>query len=98
MNLERMNNVLVSPLITEKSATLTEEHKQFVFKVASDATKREIKAAIEKLFNVVVKNVQVLNVKGKEKRFGKTLGKRKDWKKAFVCLAEGHDLNFSKLQ
>ena len=66
-----------------------------MFKVSSDATNPEVKAAVESLFKVEVKSVQILNVKGKAKRFGKMLGRRKDWKKAFVCLKPGQEINFA---
>lgn len=86
---ERMYDVIVSPLITEK-ATLAGEHGQVVFKVAKNATKPEIKAAVEKIFDVKVKAVNTLVVKGKTKRFRGRLGRRSDWKKAVVSLEEGH--------
>lgn len=91
---QQVYGVLLAPRITEKSTLVGESNNQFVFKVSSDATKPQIKEAVEKLFKVKVKSVQVLNVKGKVKRFGQRLGKRSGWKKAFVSLHEGHDIDF----
>jgi large subunit ribosomal protein L23 len=88
MNRERMYDVILSPVITEKS-TLGSEHNQVTFKVAQNATKPEVKAAIEGLFGVKVKAVNTLNQKGKVKRFKGRLGKRNDMKKAIVTLEEG---------
>ena len=92
---ERLLQVLLAPQISEKATIVADKNEQVVFKVASDATKPEVKAAVEALFKVEVKSVQVLNVKGKTKRFGKTMGRRKDWKKAFVCLKPGQEINFA---
>ncbi|MGH1481733.1 MAG: 50S ribosomal protein L23 [Geminicoccales bacterium] len=92
MNRERMYNVILSPVITEKS-TLGSEHNQVTFKVANDATKPEVKTAIEELFGVKVKAVNTLNQKGKVKRFRGRLGKRNDVKKAIVTLEEGQTLD-----
>lgn len=89
---ERMYEVIVAPVITEK-ATLAGEHNQVTFKVAKDATKPEIKAAVEKLFDVKVTAVNTLTVKGKTKRFRGRLGRRSDWKKAVVSLAEGSSVD-----
>lgn len=89
---ERMYQVLLSPVITEK-ATLAGEHNQVVFKVANDASKPEIKAAVEGLFDVKVKSVNTLVSKGKVKRFRGRIGQRSDWKKAVVCLEEGHSID-----
>ena len=86
--------VLLSPIITEKSAGLADANRQFAFRVTTDATKPEIKAAVEKLFEVEVANVQVANMKGKQKRFGAIHGRRSDWKKAYVTLKPGHDIDF----
>lgn len=92
---ERIFKILKGPVISEKSSTVADKHKQIVFKVLTSATKTEVKAAVEALFkNVKVKDVSILNVKGKEKRFAQRLGKRKDWKKAYVSLQEG-DINFA---
>ena len=92
---ERLLQVLLAPQISEKATFVADKNEQVVFKVASDATKPEVKAAVESLFKVEVKSVQILNVKGKTKRFGKTMGRRKDWKKAFVCLKPGQEINFA---
>lgn len=91
---ERLLQVLLAPQISEKATYIADKNEQVVFKVVSDATKPEVKAAVELLFKVEVKSVQVLNVKGKAKRSGKTPGRRKDWKKAFVCLKPGQEINF----
>lgn len=96
MSNQRMYQILKSPLLTEKSARGADKHAQHVFKVANDATKTEIKNAVETLFNVKVRSVKTMLVKGKNKRFGQILGKRNDTKKAIVCLAEGHDINFAE--
>ena len=92
---ERLLQVLLAPQISEKATFVADKNEQVVFKVASDATKPEVKAAVESLFKGEVKSVQILNVKGKAKRFGKTMGRRKDWKKAFVCLKPGQEINFA---
>lgn len=91
---ERLMQVLLAPQISEKATYVAEKNEQVVFRVAGSATKPEIKAAVELLFKVEVKSVQVLNVKGKVKRFGRSAGRRKDWKKAFVCLKPGQEINF----
>jgi len=92
---ERLLQVLLAPQISEKATFVADKNEQVVFKVATDATKPEVKAAVEALFKVEVKSVQVLNVKGKSKRFGRSMGRRKDWKKAFVCLQPGQEINFA---
>lgn len=94
MNQERLMKVLLAPHVSEKSTIVAEKHNQVVFKVAKDATKREIKQAVELLFDVKVSSVRVLNVKGKRKRTGMIEGRRKDWRKAYVTLAEGHEIDF----
>lgn len=93
MNQEKLLKVILSPHISEKSTVAVEDDNQYVFKVASDASKPEIKQAVEMLFNVKVGRVQVLNVKGKTKRFGTREGMRKGWKKAYVTLQEGQELD-----
>lgn len=95
MNQERLFKVLVAPLNTEKVNNIIEKNNQFAFKVAPDATKAEVKQAVETLFSVKVRGVQMVNVKGKSKRFGRTEGKRPDWKKAYVGLEAGHDINLA---
>lgn len=94
MNDERLMRVLVSPHVSEKSTRLGDASNQVVFRVLRDARKAEIKQAVEKLFNVKVRDVRVLNVKGKRKGMMRAPGKRPDWKKAYVRLAEGHDIDF----
>jgi large subunit ribosomal protein L23 len=95
MNLERIYKVLTGPHVSEKATISAESNNQVVFKVASDATKLEIKKAVEKLFNVKVQGVQTLNVKGKVKlnKFGKV--KKPNWKKAYVRLEQGQDIDFA---
>jgi large subunit ribosomal protein L23 len=92
----RIANVLLAPIVSEKSSIAADVDKRFVFKVQKVATKKQIKSAVELMFNVEVDSVQVLNVKGKVKRFGRALGKRSDWKKAYVKLKEGHDIDFAR--
>ena len=94
MNEERLMQVLLSPHISEKSTEVADKHRQVVFSVDPTATKAEISAAVEKLFEVEVENVQVVNVRGKVKRFGRTPDQRKNWKKAYVKLKEGNDIDF----
>ena len=93
MNQERLYQVLVSPHISEKGTLLAEEKNQHIFKVAEDATKSEVKAAVEELFKVKVEKVRIMNVKGKVKRFGGRLGKRSDLRKAYVTLTSGNDID-----
>lgn len=95
MNLERLYKVLLGPVISEKSAVVADKGNQVVFKVVKTATKPEIKAAVEKLFNVNVQDVRVLNVKGKTKRTRFGLGQRSDWKKAYVRLEQGQEIDFA---
>jgi len=95
MNAEKVLMVIQEPHTSEKSTIMADRFKQFTFKVLNTATKNEIKAAVEHLFNVKVKNVSVMNVKGKKKRFRQTEGKRKDWKKAFVTLQADQDIDFT---
>lgn len=94
MNEERLMQVILAPVISEKSTRVADKNEQVVFQVATDATKPEIKAAVELLFKVEVKDVKVANVKGKAKRFGRFFGRRDNWKKAYVCLKPGQELNF----
>jgi large subunit ribosomal protein L23 len=95
MNQERLMKVLLGPVISEKATNAADKHRQVVFKVLKNATKPEIKDAVELMFKVKVDKVTVLNVKGKNKMFRFRPGKRSDWKKAYVSLAEGHDINFA---
>ncbi|WP_153146746.1 50S ribosomal protein L23 [Dechloromonas sp. H13] len=94
MNQQRLMQVLLAPQISEKATYVADKHEQVIFRVASDATKPEIKAAVELLFKVEVEAVQVANVKGKVKRFKGMAGRRKGWKKAFVSLKPGQEINF----
>ena len=91
---ERLLKVLKAPHISEKSTMVAEKLNTIVFKVATDASKAEIKAAVEKLFEVKVEAVRTLNVVGKTKRTGSRMGRRSDWKKAYVTLVEGQDIDF----
>jgi large subunit ribosomal protein L23 len=95
MNQDRLFKVLLGPHITEKAASATGSATQVAFKVATDASKLEVKKAVEKLFEVKVEGVRVINVKGKTRRTKTGMGKRSDWKKAYVRLAEGQDIDFS---
>lgn len=92
---ERLLQVLLAPQISEKATYVADKYEQVVFRVLADASKPEVKAAVEALFDVKVKSVQVANIKGKTKRFGRTMGQRKGWKKAFVCLEPGQEINFA---
>lgn len=91
----RLMQVILAPQVSEKSTYVADKHEQVIFRVASDATKPEVKAAVELLFKVQVENVQIANVKGKQKRFGRFMGRCSDWKKAFVCLKPGQEINFT---
>jgi large subunit ribosomal protein L23 len=95
-NEERLLQVLVAPQISEKATMIADKNEQVIFVVAPDATKPEIKAAVELLFKVQVDSVQVANVKGKSKRFGRSMGRRSDVRKAFVCLKPGQEINFAE--
>jgi len=95
MNQERIYKVLLGPVVSEKAAAAGETGNQVVFKVASDATKLEVKAAVQTLFDTKVEQVRILNVKGKTKRTRYGLGKRSDWKKAYVRLEQGQDIDFA---
>lgn len=94
MNPERIYQVLLGPHISEKATVVAEEHSQYVFKVAKDATKLEIKKAVEQLFEVSVKGVRTAVVKGKTKRTRFGMGQRSDWKKAYVSLEQGQEIDF----
>ncbi|ALO38736.1 50S ribosomal protein L23 [Alcaligenes faecalis] len=97
MNAERLLQVILAPVVTEKATYVAEKNQQIAFRVAPDATKPEIKAAIELLFKVEVESVQVLNQKGKEKRFGRFMGRRRSVRKAYVSLKPGQELDFSEV-
>ena len=94
MNNERQYLVLLAPVVSEKSTMQTQAANQYAFRVARDATKSEIKSAVEKLFQVSVLSVQTLNYDGKPKRMGRQQGRRSAWKKAYVRLAEGNSIDF----
>ncbi len=98
-NTERLMKVLLAPVVSEKGTFVGEKNNQYLFRVVTDATKPEIKAAVELMFStkekkIEVLSVQVSNVLGKEKRFGRFMGRRKDWKKAYVRLKAGQEINF----
>jgi large subunit ribosomal protein L23 len=95
-NQERLMQVLLAPQISEKATMLAERNNQVIFIVTPDATKPEIKAAVELLFKVRVGSVQVMNTKGKAKRFGRTMGRRSDVRKAIVSLEAGQEINFAE--
>ena len=95
MNQERLLQVILAPIVSEKSSMIAEKNQQMAFRVAKDATKPEIKAAVEMLFNVKVEGVSTVNVKGKVKRFGRSIGRRSDWKKAYVSLVEGQEIDLT---
>lgn len=94
MNAERLTKIIVGPVVAEKASRVAEDHNQVVLKVLPSANKLEIKHAVEKMFDVKVAAVTTTNVKGKVKRTGRILGKRSDWKKAYVTLVDGADINF----
>ncbi|QGU32799.1 50S ribosomal protein L23 [Thermochromatium tepidum] len=94
MNKERLMKVLVAPVISEKASRLAENYNQVTFRVLADATKQEVAKAVEMLFEVQVDRVQILNVKGKKKRFGQRSGQRQDWRKAYVRIKAGQDIDF----
>jgi large subunit ribosomal protein L23 len=96
MNQERLYNVLIGPIVSEKSTMIADKNDQVAFRVIQDATKTEVKAAVEMLFKVQVESVQILNQKGKEKRFGRFNGRRSNVRKAYVSLAPGQEINFAQ--
>jgi large subunit ribosomal protein L23 len=93
---ERLLQVLLAPVISEKATFVADKRDQVIFRVAPGATKPEIKAAVELLFKVQVESVQVTNVHGKQKRFGAIAGRRRGFKKAYVCLKPGQEINFAQ--
>jgi large subunit ribosomal protein L23 len=95
VNQERFYQVILAPQITEKATRIADKNQQIAFQVRTDATKPEIKAAVELLFKVEVNAVSVVNVGGKAKRAGRTMGRRQDWKKAYVSLKPGQEINFA---
>ena len=94
MNQERLMKVLLAPIVSEKSTRVADASRQFVFKVMKDASKPEVKKAVELMFDVKVDKVQITNMRGKVKAHGRSIGRRSDWKKAYVTLSEGHDIDF----
>jgi large subunit ribosomal protein L23 len=103
LNQERLMQVILAPQVSEKSTWVGDKHGQVVLRVAVDATKPEIKAAVEFLFStkdkkIEVTSVQVANMRGKGKRFGSYVGCRKNWKKAYVCLKAGQEINFAAVE
>jgi len=94
-NADQLMTVLLAPVVSEKSTRIADKNRQYVFRVADEATKPEIKAAVELLFKTKVDSVTVSVVKGKKKRFGRFMGRRSNWKKAYVRLAEGQEINFA---
>ena len=98
MNQERLLQVVIAPHVSEKATRLADSAQQHVFKVLPSADKLEVKQAIELLFKVKVDSVRLLNNQGKSKRFQQQLGRRKDWKKAYVRLAAGHDIQYEGVE
>ncbi len=96
MNQERLMTVLVAPIVSEKATMVAEKNGHVAFRVLQDATRDEIKAAVELLFKVQVDSVQVLNQKGKQKRFGRYNGRRRNVRKAYVNLKPGQEINFAE--
>ena len=94
-NAEQLMSVVLAPVVSEKSTRVADKNRQYVFRVADAATKPEIKAAVELLFKTKVDSVTVARVKGKKKRFGRSLGRRNNWKKAYVRLVAGQEINFA---
>lgn len=96
MNHEHLFNVLVAPIVSEKSTMIADRNEQVAFRVRQDATKQDVKAAVELLFKVQVESVQILNQKGKSKRFGRFIGQRGNVRKAYVSLRPGQEINFAQ--
>ena len=94
MNREQLMSVLIAPHVTEKTSLAMQNHNQYTFKVRRDATKTDIRKAIELMFDVKVAGVQVVNEPGKTRRFGRIEGRTQDWKKAYVRLAEGQTIDY----
>ncbi len=94
-NSAQLMNVVLAPVVSEKSTFVADKNRQYVFRVADRATKPEIKAAVELMFKIKVDSVTVSNVKGKKRRFGRIEGRRRNWKKAYVRLAAGQEINFA---
>ena len=94
MNREQLMTVLIAPHVTEKTSLAMQNHNQYAFRVRRDATKIDIRKAVELMFHVKVSGVQVVNEPGKTRRFGRTAGRTQDWKKAYVSLAEGQSIDY----
>ena len=94
MNREQLMNVLIAPHVTEKTSLAMQNNNQYTFRVRRDATKPEIKKAVELMFEVKVAGVQIVNEPGKTRRFGKTVGRTQDWKKAYVSLQKGQTIDY----
>lgn len=92
---DRLMTVVLAPVVSEKSTFVADKHRQYVFRVADEASKPQIKAAVELMFKTKVDSVTVANVRGKERRFGRVVGRRRSWKKAYVRLAAGQEINFA---
>jgi large subunit ribosomal protein L23 len=92
---ERLMTVVLAPVVSEKSTFVADKNRQYVFRVADDATKPEVRAAVELMFKTKVDSVTLLNVHGKTRRFGKGIGRKRSWKKAYVRLAAGQEINFA---
>jgi large subunit ribosomal protein L23 len=97
MNDHRLMQIILAPIVTEKATFVAEKNNQVAFRVVADATKPEIKAAVELLFKVQVQDVQVLNRKGKAKRFGRFVGRRRNERKAYVSLKDGQEINLAEV-
>ncbi|MDD2759067.1 MAG: 50S ribosomal protein L23 [Methylomonas sp.] len=95
MNQIELMRTLLAPVVSEKTTLAAEKNRQFVFRVKPAASKLQIKSAVELMFSVQVESVHVLNVKGKNKRFGRFMGQRSDWKKAYVKLKPGFDIELA---
>ena len=94
---DRLMQIILAPIVTEKATMVADKNQQIAFRVIADATKPEIKAAVELLFKVEVESVQVLNRKGKVKRFGRFVGRRRNERKAYVCLKDGQEIDFAEV-
>ena len=94
MNREQLMSVLIAPHVTEKTSLAMQNHNQYTFKVRREATKTDVKKAVELMFDVKVSGVQVVNESGKARRFGKTPGRTQDWKKAYVSLVAGQTIDY----
>ena len=95
MNQSKLMNILLAPIVSEKSSRIADTNRQYAFKVMKSASKPDVKKAVELMFDVKVDSVQVSNMRGKVKAHGRSLGRRSDWKKAYVTLSEGHDIDFT---